>query len=503
MDDKNKPMPPRKPVSREGVVYTPSSAATGGDSNAGETRRVETVRAKPTAQPRRKPTTLAQPPRKKPSRKKASTGFAVFFIVTVILGVVVCIVAFAVAFKAMRESGGQAKPTASAQATATVKPGLPTEPPAPLVGEKGSTALGILLAVNTNDKSLSVYDATNNKQLSFTVDGTTSLKDKFGQNIVFAEFAAGDIVDLTVEDGTNKLLAMKTSAQAWLRAGATKVKADTVSQQITLGNETFTYNAHLVAQYKGSPFDIAELDPAHTVDMRGYQSQLLYIEVTRSFGHVSIARNKDILQGKVELGLDTYVLDDLKEPIKVSEGTHRVIVTGSNIDRYETEIEVKPGETVTVSLGDVTLKAGVVTVTVNETDAKVTVDGVTRSTTEPFVLDYGDHVLRVEKEGFEPYEESFAFNEASRSFSVTLERILKIKSFTVETYPHGADVYVDNAYIGISPVVVTAEHGQHTLTLRMTDYVEVSFSILVNDETAPQMYTLQPQAGVVMPETFE
>ena len=489
MSDPRKPDRPRRPVSREGVVYTPAHAA----EDSGATKRVPTVRA--ATRPASSVSGRKKPP------KKTSTGFAVFFIATVLIGVVACVIAFALALNAMRKN-------AEASASASVRPGV--TPPAPTstaqpgtsVNDRGVTSLAVILAINSADRSVSLYDVSHSRQLSFTIDGTIPLRDKFGQSIVFAELAAGDIIDITCETDTEKLMSIQVSAQAWVRTGVTGVKVDVDNRRVIVGNEKFEYGNYLFARHNGVPFDIAELDSVDTVTMRGYQNALLYVAIEKSHGFITVERNSSILNGSVEIGMETYSLEDAAKSVKAPEGTYRVVVTGSNISRYETEVTVTAGETASVGLGGVQLRAGRVTIAVNEPGARVTLNDQPKNISVPILLDYGDYVLRVEKEGFEPYEEAFTFREASKDFSIALQPLVKTKRFNVVTSPSGADVYLDNVYVGISPLIVEAEYGVHTLTLRKADYVDVGdWIIVVSDDMGPNVsYMLQPISGVLMPD---
>ena len=503
MDNENKP---RRPVSRGGVEYTPSNTRPSADGETkrvppvgGETKRVPTVKPSgaPATRPpaRRRPAAAPAPSGRKPQKRKASTAFAAFYAVTVVVGVVVCVIAFAIAFRTIRDGTAQKTPapSASGPSISTPKPGTPTE--GIVTSDDTLVSLAVVTAVNTDSKSLALFDVTSGKNESYTVESAVALKDKFGQNIVFAEFKAGDIVDLTLAKATKELLGIRQSAQVWTRENVSKVRADTEAGEIIVGNERFAYDANLFARYKNAAFDIAGLDPAQVVTLRGYQDQLLYLEVVRSFGYIAVAENKDILNGAVEIGVDVYPLADVSKPIKVPEGTHRVVVTGSNIDRYETETVVTAGEEATVSLRDVQLKAGVLTVTVNEPGATVTLNGVVKNTEEPFVLDYGDYTLRAELTGFEAYETTLAFREAAMEVSITLNRILQVKTFQIYSSPSGADVYVDNQYIGITPCSVTAEFGTHNILVRMADYDDVNATIHVSDTMYNPEYVLTPQAG--------
>ena len=432
---------------------------------------------------------------------KNSAGLAVFYVVTLLLGVVACIAAFALVFNSMRDDEGKSKtseqPTASVSASAepAASEAASEEPAA----SEPMTAVSMLLAVNTENRTISVYDATNQRQRGFEVTTDVALKDKFGQEIVLGYLAVGDVVDITLEAETDVLQAVQISAQAWKQENLTGAVVNAATQTVSIGGKQYTYSDHLLVTYQGNPFDITKLDPAHSFSMCEYESEILSLEVLRAFGYVAIAGNADIMNGKVQIGEDSYTLAEVKEPIKLVEGKHKVVVTGQNIDKFEREVNITAGNTVDVSLRDVKIKSGQLRIRINEPDAVVRIDGVLKNVAEPITLAHGTYTLRVEKEGFEPYEAKLNFREASSEVAITLQRIVQMKTFRITTDPGSGLVYVDNTYIGVAPVTVTAEYGPHTIKAQKPGYFDAFLPVEVSDEMPNPTVTLR-QIDVEAPE---
>ena len=492
MDDQNKPR-------RPGGAYPPPSAKETQNEDAGMTKRVETIRP---AAARRSSTDSSG--RRKPTPQKTSTGIAVFYIVTLLVGIIVCVAVFALVFNAIRNESQKtpgtvtASPLPSAIIVSPSASGTQTEAPISNEGT-ATTAVSILLAVNPANNTISLYDATNSMPRAFEVDITVPLKDKYGSNIVLGYLTAGDIVDITLEENTDKLLAIQISTQAWTHLNLSNAVVDTAARTVTIANQQYTYDSHLLALHKTETFDIAKLDPMHVITIRGYDTKLLSLEVAQSFGEVAIKPNADILNGKIDIGLDTYALADIHAPIKAREGVHRVVVTGSNIERYETEATIRPDETAEIDLKNVKFKGGMLTIHINEPYAVVRLNGALVDSTVPLSMAHGEYTLRVEKEGFTPYESTFSFQEPAKEISVTLQKTVQLKDFHVYTIPEGADVYVDTAYYGTSPASVQESYGQHTLIVRMEGYVTVSIPINVSEDMLNPEITLQPSPEATMP----
>ena len=115
-------------------------------------------------------------------------------------------------------------------------------------------------------------------------------------------------------------------------------------------------------------------------------------------------------------------------------------------------IEEKTGDVRVGYLVDITVKEGELEVRSEPSGAKVYVDGKEAGET-PVVLSnirVGGHILRIGKEGHEPYEEQVKVGEGERKkVSFSLKKI--VGALLVNTDPPGATIFIDGKPVGVSP----------------------------------------------------
>lgn len=116
------------------------------------------------------------------------------------------------------------------------------------------------------------------------------------------------------------------------------------------------------------------------------------------------------------------------------------------------QVEEKTGEVKIGHLVEVFLKGGELELTSNPSGGKIYVDGKERGETPSVLSDVklGSHVIRIVKQGYEPYEEQVAVVEGERK---KISASLKAAggSLSVSTDPAGANIFIDGRYIGVSP----------------------------------------------------
>jgi hypothetical protein len=106
-------------------------------------------------------------------------------------------------------------------------------------------------------------------------------------------------------------------------------------------------------------------------------------------------------------------------------------------------------------------------------------------------LEEGTKNLSVSKAGYETYTETFVLNR-NISKSLTLTPVVQSHQLSVITSPSGADVYVNNAYVGRSPLNVTLEGGTKNLRIERSGY-ETYSETFVLDRSISKSITLSPQ----------
>jgi len=152
--------------------------------------------------------------------------------------------------------------------------------------------------------------------------------------------------------------------------------------------------------------------------------------------------------------------------LELDEGNH--IVTAYR-DGYKTETRqftISAGRTVDIRIDLQKLVSNYqLSIATNPSSADVYIDNryVGRSPLN-LTLEEGTKSLRIERSGYETYYETFLLDR-SLSKNITLKKIATNYQLSLITNPSGADVYIDNTYMGRSPLNLTLEEGTKNLRI--------------------------------------
>ena len=125
---------------------------------------------------------------------------------------------------------------------------------------------------------------------------------------------------------------------------------------------------------------------------------------------------------------------------------------------------------------------GYLSVSSSPTNASVYIDGAYEGTT-PLneALSPGTHSVRVTKNGYSSYSTSVRIYEGqTNSINVSLSPVTSTGYLSVSSTPKYADVYVDNSYMGQTPLTITTDEGVHAVRLQKTGYSTYTASVRVN-----------------------
>ena len=127
----------------------------------------------------------------------------------------------------------------------------------------------------------------------------------------------------------------------------------------------------------------------------------------------------------------------------------------------------------------------------NPNDATKFIDDKSLGTGESFELEIGDHVLRVEKEGYEPHSETITVSKTKPYINITLAEAEPVK-ITIKSTPLEADVYINNMNEGKTNKQLFYFPGSYQLRLVKDKYDPIEETITVTETGENEfIYNLQ------------
>ncbi|MDH7510234.1 MAG: PEGA domain-containing protein [Methanolinea sp.] len=211
----------------------------------------------------------------------------------------------------------------------------------------------------------------------------------------------------------------------------------------------------------------------------------------------------------------TAVLDGAQSQVtpctfhNVLPGLHTVQVSKSGYQVWSTTTSVSSGQNTQVfaSLSQITPSTGSIYVTSLPSGASVYVDGTYYGPSPQLAsgLPPGYHQVRISLSGFQDWIGNVMVNSGettriSQTLSVTPTptQVSGTGSLSIQSNPAGASVYLDNEYMGITPLVLySIAPGTHTVLLTHPGYADWRATIQVNrDLQTPVDATLSPSPTI-------
>jgi hypothetical protein len=254
-----------------------------------------------------------------------------------------------------------------------------------------------------------------------------------------------------------------------------------------------------IAAYQGNPED------GQTIQV------MAYLTPVTQYGSVSV----DSVPSQA-----TATLDASSSQItpctfgNIPPGSHTLQVGKSGYQTWSTVISVSAGKNTHVSafLSAITPDTGSIYATTVPQGASVYVDGVYYGPSPQIAsgLAVGTHQVRLSLDGFQDWVGQV---EVMAGKTTTISRTLPVSptipptpvpgtgTLTVASNPAGAQVYLDNVYLGITPITLpSVTGGTHQLLIRLSGYNDWQATVQVAaGQTTPVDATMVPAAPAGVP----
>jgi hypothetical protein len=426
--------------------------------------------------------------KRKKNTVKKQKRFLQFMLLTGFVGIVLF---FIFAFTMFRIFGGDHKGSTKPQEQDT-KEQVEQAP------GKMLQMIGVVKKVDTAEKEMVVYDIEKEQNVSLQVDGTTELKDKYGQPMILAEFQLGQLIQTKYDEKSKKPEFLRLSAQGWEQKQIKDVQIHLEDKTIQVGNTNYQYTDEIIVYYKGQPIELKKIEPVDVVTLRGYKDHVWSVEMEKSHGYIVFSNTSKYTGALVEVDRMHFTTIEEVGKLSVEEGMHKVVVTQEGFEPFVKEVMVNAEDTTEINLSELKPKSGNLEVHVNVSDYEVFIDGVLYPANQLIPLAYGDYQITVQKKGYKKWNKSEKINSEYKRLDIQLEKVEqeqtnKLVTLSVDTNPSDAEVYIDDAFIGMSPVQTKVKYGDHNVTLRKKGYRDMRIPITIDTGSKKKdcIFTLQ------------
>lgn len=343
-----------------------------------------------------------------------------------------------------------------------------------------------------------IKDIITGSSSSIKPDSDTEIFDKNGKKSSLNNILVGDIISVELDENKEKILKI-TYPDKYFYIGD-KNKSDLYSlevsenkDKIVCDNKTYKISEYTDIIYKDQHKSISDLTEVDKVILKGYDDTVYYIEILEFHGNINIKNADKLENGNIKIDDNEKISISDNSIIPVTEGSHKILITGSNINDYSAEIFIVSGESFDIDLGDLQGKKCVLIIKANVNDYKLYINDVeVYDTSSPQVIDEGQYTIRIEKEGYEPFNQTLNLSGSSYELKAELKELAIEKvSFVITTYPAGADIYIDNEYIGKSPINTNLSEGDYKFVAKLSGYSDIDRNISIDNNTQSIDFSFQ------------
>lgn len=350
--------------------------------------------------------------------------------------------------------------------------------------EDNNVDLGVV--VGKTGKGISVFDTVSDKTVKAEVSNSTIITGANGGRISLSDISEGDLVTIKFTDD-NKAEEIRFPQDAWRYNSVTGMKIDVEKMTAEIDDTLFDYDNGTFFTYSGNEIYPGDIEISDTVTLYGVKNHVLSARVEKYHGYIVLKNAEKVENISVTVDFGEPLSLNIYE-IPVSCGRHTVVVTGSNIDDYMAELDVAEKEKSEIDISSSANRARIV-LNVNADNYNVYINGVEypKNTTEVYV-NKGIYDITVTADGYTDYSSKADCTSGNIEMDINLEKGSILSgdtpnghsantaqvqektqqaapkgNITVYTNPGWAKVYVDDEYVGVSPVMVNLEYGQHTI----------------------------------------
>ncbi len=319
---------------------------------------------------------------------------------------------------------------------------------------------------------LEVYNVSRDQQMRITVPSSARIADRRGNTVSLTAFGPGDVVELTTNAVTGDLLSVAGIEAGFDLPGIQGESFVAEGGKLDVNGRQLTYTSDTLAVRDGKPVPLSDINTVDTVTLRGYDSVVYSIVVESAHGTLHFLHTDQVRDVILILDDDKEDIDlNTTDTVPVAVGSHTLRLLGGSIQEYTLDnLYVGEGDVIEIDLTALHGKNGLLVINIDQPGASLWIDGNAADPNEsPLVLPAGSHTVKVSKDGYEDYETKITLGEESYTLDVTLLPQEKA-SVVLRSDPSGARAYVDDHYVGLTPVMTQVSYGTHVVRLELDGY---------------------------------
>lgn len=375
----------------------------------------------------------------------------------------------------------------------------------------------VVMSVDEEKSRIQFYNMTIGRTYTLTYDGTTGMKNKFGDEMVPGQFASGDMVRVTFikdEKAAKSLQLLDDISISRIDSGYEINKA---AYTMSFGGDQYALHKNTVVLFQGKQIQIEEINPVDKLKIIARDHEVYAITVEKGHGYVRLTGHESFVGGWIEIGQSVIreVTDEML--IVVPEGEYSLYISNNGVAGSK-EISVISDEETLVDVSELQTekikKTGKIIFTITPGTAKLYIDGTETDYSGEVELDCGIHQISVRAEGYSTLTQYIKVGESMANLNIALEEsdgadededdtkteeakpsVSANSTAAASDYrvyvdaPVGAELYLNGNYVGIVPANFEKKAGTYIISLRRDGYQTRSYTLQIDSSNKDISYS--------------
>ena len=325
---------------------------------------------------------------------------------------VIILVTVLTLFSGKETPAGTKRPTGKPTGTVTAEP---------IIAEYNK--LMMVKAVDTEAGTITLYDLEEGGEVTLTYGVAADIRTKYGSLTYAASLQFGEIVRAEY-DPELALVRMQKSDEHWELHGVDEFSV--TETMLSVNGVNYRLSDRTVAYCEGQKIALGEVKSMDRVNLWGFGSEILSIEVTKGHGSIKIINCEEFEGAEVTFGNEKYTLNG-ETSYLVREGRYTVSVKGDT-KAAAAEVTVARNEQVVIDLyeyGGAPVETAEIRFKISPFSAILRIDGEeTEYYEQDLVLTYGEHVIEAELGGYTTYKGILVVSKPYQTIQINLSERL-------------------------------------------------------------------------------
>lgn len=368
----------------------------------------------------------------------------------------------------------------------------------------------LIVSVDEEESVIRFYNLTLARTYTLTYNAATSMKSKFGEELVPGQLMPGDMVEVCFFREKKQLSSLQMLSDITVDQSITDFEINSTAKTMNYGGEQYKIEKTAMVLSKGNLLELNELSKSDTLKVVSKDHKILGITVEKGHGYVRLSGHDSFVDGFVEVGQTNIKRVEKEMLMVVPEGEYTFFISKNGLSGTE-EISVKAGEETLVDVSKFEItdekKVGTIIFTITPSKAELYIDGEKKEYDEPVEMTCGIHQIKVKADGYKTLTQYIKVGQSAANLNIELEEKDGKDDKDDDSYdnspsvsgnaisvsdgdgyrvyidaPADTELYVDGSYVGIVPTSFVKKEGPVVVSIRKEGYKNRSYTLQIDGD---------------------